>query len=123
MEQLERDNLIATSGISFFNTADGTHTLRRPKAIQIYRKTGNLRAVSLLLGYTKWIAPSGTWALSLKMHWLSLRLLKSRNFRSPSRAAQSGHPAHLSFSASKARIADIHCRGKVYRRNEAGWTE
>jgi hypothetical protein len=27
--------------------------MRRPKAAQIYRKTGNLRAVQLLLGYTK----------------------------------------------------------------------
>ena len=27
--------------------------MRRTKAIQIYRKTGNLRAVQLLLGHTK----------------------------------------------------------------------
>jgi site-specific recombinase XerC len=31
----------------------GTHSLRRTKAALIYRKTGNLRAVQLLLGYTK----------------------------------------------------------------------
>lgn len=31
----------------------GTHLLRRTKAAQIYRKTGNLRAVQLLLGHTK----------------------------------------------------------------------
>ena len=31
----------------------GTHSLRRTKAAQIYRKTGNLRAVQLLLGHTK----------------------------------------------------------------------
>lgn len=31
----------------------GTHSLRRPKAAEIYRKTGNLRAVQLLLGHTK----------------------------------------------------------------------
>ena len=30
-----------------------THSLRRTKAAQIYRKTGNLRAVQLLLGHTK----------------------------------------------------------------------
>ena len=29
------------------------HSLRRTKAAQIYRKTGNLRAVQLLLGHTK----------------------------------------------------------------------
>ncbi|MEQ8666596.1 MAG: tyrosine-type recombinase/integrase [Rhodospirillales bacterium] len=31
----------------------GTHSLRRTKASLIYRKTGNLRAVQLLLGHTK----------------------------------------------------------------------
>ena len=31
----------------------GTHSLRRTKATIIYRKTGNLRAVQLLLGHTK----------------------------------------------------------------------
>lgn len=31
----------------------GTHSLRRTKAAQIYRKTGNLRAVQILLGHTK----------------------------------------------------------------------
>ncbi len=31
----------------------GTHSLRRTKAAEIYRKTGNLRAVLLLLGHTK----------------------------------------------------------------------
>ena len=35
------------------STAHGTHSLRRTKAAQIYRKTGNLRAVQLLLGHTK----------------------------------------------------------------------
>jgi integrase len=31
----------------------GTHTLRRTKAILIYRRTKNLRAAQLLLGHTK----------------------------------------------------------------------
>ena len=35
------------------STAYGTHSLRRTKVAQIYRKTGNLRAVQLLLGHTK----------------------------------------------------------------------
>ena len=38
----------------------GTHSLRRTKAALIYRKTGNLRAVQLLLGHTSWRAPSAT---------------------------------------------------------------
>jgi integrase len=31
----------------------GTHSLRRTKATLIYRKTGNLRAIQLLLGHSK----------------------------------------------------------------------
>jgi integrase len=34
-------------------SAYGTHTMRRTKATQIYRRTKNLRAVQLLLGHTK----------------------------------------------------------------------
>ncbi len=34
-------------------TAYGTHSLRRTKATLIYKRTGNLRAVQLLLGHTK----------------------------------------------------------------------
>ena len=34
-------------------SAYGTHSLRRTKASMIYRRTGNLRAVQLLLGHTK----------------------------------------------------------------------
>lgn len=34
-------------------SAYGTHSMRRTKVAQIYRKTGNLRAVQLLLGHTK----------------------------------------------------------------------
>jgi Phage integrase family len=40
-------------GAGMESTAYGTHSLRRTKAAQIYRKTGNLRAVQLLLGHTK----------------------------------------------------------------------
>jgi integrase len=31
----------------------GTHSLRRTKAALVYRRTGNLRAVQILLGHTK----------------------------------------------------------------------
>lgn len=34
-------------------SAYGTHSMRRTKVAQIYEKTGNLRAVQLLLGHTK----------------------------------------------------------------------
>lgn len=45
------DEWIAAIGLS--PKAYGTHSLRRTKAALIYRKTGNIRAVQLLLGHTK----------------------------------------------------------------------
>lgn len=41
------------SSIGLDPTSYGTHSMRRTKVAQIYRKTGNLRAVQLLLGHTK----------------------------------------------------------------------
>ena len=41
------------AGAGLDSSAYGTHSMRRPKAVQIYKKTGNLRAVQLLLGHTK----------------------------------------------------------------------
>lgn len=39
--------------IGLETSAYGTHSMRRTKVSQIYKKTGNLRAVQLLLGHTK----------------------------------------------------------------------
>ena len=44
------DEWIAEIGLA--PSAYGTHSLRRTKAALIYRKTGNIRAVQLLLGHT-----------------------------------------------------------------------
>lgn len=41
------------AGIGLDSTLFGTHSIRRTKATLIYRRTGNLRAVQLLLGHTK----------------------------------------------------------------------
>jgi len=41
------------TSIGLEKTAYGTHSMRRTKVTQIYKKTGNLRAVQLLLGHTK----------------------------------------------------------------------
>ncbi|MFG6604911.1 MULTISPECIES: tyrosine-type recombinase/integrase [unclassified Sulfitobacter] len=41
------------SSIGLEPSGFGTHSLRRTKAAEIYRKTGNLRAVQLLLGHSK----------------------------------------------------------------------
>lgn len=41
------------AGIGLDPRKYGTHSLRRTKAAQIYKKTDNLRAAQLLLGHTK----------------------------------------------------------------------
>ena len=41
------------AGIGLDPHVFGTHSLRRTKATLIYRRTGNLRAVQLLLGHKK----------------------------------------------------------------------
>ena len=41
------------AGIGFDPTKFGTHSLRQTKAVLIYRRTGNLRAVQFLLGHSK----------------------------------------------------------------------
>lgn len=41
------------AGIGLDSRLFGTHSLRRTKATLIYPRTGNLRAVQLLLGHTK----------------------------------------------------------------------
>jgi integrase len=40
-------------GIGLDPNVFGTHSLRRTKATLIYRRTGNLRAVQLLLGHSR----------------------------------------------------------------------
>ena len=40
-------------GIGLARSAYGTHSLRRTKVALIYKRTGNLRAVQILLGHTK----------------------------------------------------------------------
>ena len=41
------------SGIGLRKEDYGTHSLRRTKAALIYKQTGNLRAVQILLGHSK----------------------------------------------------------------------
>jgi integrase len=57
-EAYRRDNMRGLLAIGFAASASmrpmfGTHSLRRTKATLIYRRTGNLRAVQLLLGHRK----------------------------------------------------------------------
>ena len=48
-----RDLALVNMAIGLGASAYGPHSLRRTKVTQIYKKTGNLRAVQLLLGHTK----------------------------------------------------------------------
>lgn len=41
------------TGIGLRREEYGTHSLRRTKAAMIYKATGNLRAIQILLGHTK----------------------------------------------------------------------
>ena len=45
--------IVGVESIGLKSALYGTHSMRRTKAAQIYRKTGDLRAVQLLLGHTK----------------------------------------------------------------------
>src|SRR4051794_343987 len=63
----------------------GTHSLRRTKATLIYRRTGNLRAVQLLLGHTK---------IESTVRYLGIEVddaLASRNKLTSEIPGQSGH--------------------------------
>ncbi len=50
MARIERDWV---TSIGLEASAYGTHSMRRTTVTQIYKKTGNFRAVQLLLGHTK----------------------------------------------------------------------
>lgn len=49
----EYDPAFAETGIGLRHEDYGTHSLRRTKASIIYKATGNLRAMQILLGHTK----------------------------------------------------------------------
>lgn len=63
-------------------SAFGTHSMRRTKVAQIYKKTGNLRAVQLLLGTRKWTAPFAILVWNLMTPW---RFPKASRFECKSR--------------------------------------
>ena len=78
----------------------GTHSLRRTKATLIYRRTGNLRAVQLLLGHTKiestvrylGIEVDDALAIAEQVDWL----IEMRAARGPLRAPFGSPPSdHL----------------------------
>jgi hypothetical protein len=63
--------------------------MRRTKVTQIYKKTGNLRAVQLLLGHTKLDSTVSYLGDELKMRWQLGKPLKSKRLGRSTRTAQS----------------------------------
>ena len=61
------------SGIGLDPSLFGTHSIRRTKATLIYQRTGNMRAVQLLLGHTKARVLLDTWVSRSMMPWTSLK--------------------------------------------------
>lgn len=98
------------SSIGLEVTAYRTHSMRRTKVTQIYKKTDNLRAVHLLLGIRRWTAQFVTWALDLKMRWQWQKLLKYEYLGRSTRTAQTGpylgrQPLRRSFTETGFRCA------------------
>ena len=52
-------------------SAYGTHSMRRTKAILIYKRTKNLRAVQFLLGHSKLVPTLRYLVLRRTTHWRS----------------------------------------------------
>jgi Phage integrase family len=98
------------------SSAYGTHSMRRTKAAQIYRKTGNLLAVQLLLGHTK---------LESTVRYLGIEVETLSASQSRSNSDGSSRPCHLagrSYPGDDARScpgADI--RDHLRERREVGW--
>ena len=61
----------------------GTHSLRRTKAVLIYRRTGNLRAVQILLGHSKIESTCAILGLRSTMRSRSLRRSTSDDSSTP----------------------------------------
>lgn len=59
------------SNIGLDDRGFGTHSLRRTKVAQIYRKTGNPRAVQLLLGHAKPPSATSVWKRMTRFDWRS----------------------------------------------------
>ena len=90
----------------------GTHSLRRTKATLIYRRTGNLRAVQLLLGHTRIESTRDTSALRLTM----LRPSPSR--LTSELPGQSGFSSAHSFGQLSATSSEVY---HATRQRLAGW--
>ncbi len=84
--------------------------MRRTKVAHICRKTGNLRAVQLLLGHTKMDSTVRYLGVELEDALAISESVEIYELGPPSLAAHSRPPAHHSSAAVAARISDIRRR-------------
>ncbi len=103
----------------------GTHSLRRTKATLIYKRTGNLRAVQLLLGHTKIESTVATWASR------STTPLKLRSKSTSDDTGWSGHAlpsrrrgvrANKRHSEAQPRVGTVFRVGNIcYAKSAVAW--
>jgi integrase len=94
----------------------GTHSLRRTKATLIYRRTGNLRAVQLLLGHTKIESTVRYLGIDIDELWrYPSRSISERAWPKGREAALPVQPATSVFWDANRGRADIGRRGTKRR--------
>src|SRR5262249_36179637 len=102
------------------SSAYGTHSLRRTKPAQIYKKTGNLRAVQLLLGHTK--LESTVRYLGIEVDdalSISSRSNFSRHICGPAKS-QGRSPSALIAAVTLSLICSLRHLAAVSRRGRVG---
>ena len=82
----------------------GTHSMRRTKVAQIYKKTGNLRAVQLLLGHTK---------LESTVRYLGIEVDDALTFRSKSSSDRSRSAALSLAGPLSLHLEDLRRRTEI----------
>jgi len=76
-------------------SAYGAHSMRDAKAAQIYRKTGNLRAVESLLGHSK---------IERTVRYLRIEVDDALTLSEQSRALNDGATSRSAFQGVPARL-------------------
>lgn len=93
-------------------TAYGTHSMRRTKVTQIYKKTGNLRAVQLLLGHTKMDSTVRYLGVELEDALAIAEAIEILIAGLPSRAARRCHLKTKRTAASHVMLTKTHGKSR-----------
>ena len=103
------------SGIGLRKEDYGTHSLRRAKAALIYKQTGNLRAVQILLGHSKTRPLLGIWERRLKTRSPWRRLLRCEALRASRLNTGSPH-CHAPIAAAHELEVAVRKQPLIQRR-------